>query len=279
MTAQDHVDARRFGGQLQILRKAQVRQQDDQIDLFLAELVQLLAGFGHTHFKPHAFREGGGHRLVDDGAGQADHADPQTAALEHPPPVELRRAVILAEDIGGQDGIIQSRRQRLEPRRAIGELPVRRHGVDLQGVHDRNQRLAPAGDGDPRAMEGVAVVQGQACTFGARLFEEARDAGDPAQPFEPPAAFGAHQFGMRLEIAVEVVQLEQGQGGHGRLQRSGCPERIRPITASSCAWGMPPGIRLPLMIKAGVPCRARAAASRPFRSSTASMSARCSARS
>lgn len=107
MAAQDHVEARRFRGQLQILWKAQVRQQHDQIGLLLPEPVQLLAGFGHPHFKPHAFGEGRGHGLVDDRTGQADHADPQTSALEDAAPFEHRRAVVFAEDVGGQNGIIE----------------------------------------------------------------------------------------------------------------------------------------------------------------------------
>lgn len=138
-------------------------------------------------------------------------------------------------------------------RRPVGEFPMRRHRGESEFVHQRQHRLAARADRHVGAVEGVAVVQRQhrAGTFATHVAEQGRDTGQAAARAVSDAERPPERLGVRLQVAVQVVQLQDGEvpGGHGAgaIQPCGLVAISRQYCCSSCgrSGGQTPHWRLP----------------------------------
>ena len=209
--AEEHVDAVDLARELDVLRKAEVRQHDDEVDGLLVPQPRDVAGqLVATERQAHARAEIRRHGLVDDGGRDADNSDAEAPALDDPRRREAELPIVPLVAVGRQHRIGQRRSQCLQLRRPISEVPVSRHAVEPEMAQDRQQGPAPARDDRQRAVERVAVVERQHGPAGlpAHLPEVARDAGVAAEVGVGRARRRPHQLGMQREVAVDVVDLQ-----------------------------------------------------------------------
>ena len=179
VAADQRVDARHFGGELGVLRETEVRQHQHQVDLLaVAQAFDVARQFAVAEREAHPFGKARRHGLVDDVRGDADDADAQAAALDHATRREDELPRRLVVDVDRQRRVRQPGSELAHLRRSVGELPVQRHRVECERVHQRQQCFPARLHGDVSAVEGVAVVQRQhfAGTLGAHPLEDAGDA-------------------------------------------------------------------------------------------------------
>ena len=184
VAGQDDVDALHARGQLAVDVEAVVAQQHHEIDA----LGPHLGDVGPELVFLDAERPVGDHvaRIGDRrvGKGLADHADPEAAALDHAVGLEHRIAPGRVLHVAGEERELQLLDQLLDPLGAVGELPVRGHGVRRERVHDFHHVGALVLQGRVAALPGVAAVEQQhlARPLGADRLDQRRHAVEPADP-------------------------------------------------------------------------------------------------
>ena len=152
------------------------------------------------------------HSLVDDGGGNADHADLQPTALNDTGRLEDEFPRLLVEAVYRKDGVSELPRQCSQMRWSIGEVPMGGHPVQLEGVQDGDEDLPLAADNGVGPVEGIAIVERDHSTssFLAKALQKGRHAGVATEKREDGLLSAPNQFGMWLQIAMDVVDLEKG---------------------------------------------------------------------
>ena len=156
-----------------------MRQQHDDVGALCPRLVDLLLHVvlaqAELPFRDHPCgvrdrraRE----RLADDG-------DLRAALLEHGARFERLVAELVVAHVLGEEGEGRLLDDLLDALGAVGELPMRGHGVDAERGLDVDHVLTPGLERGPRALPRIAAVERQhlvGAAFGADRLDDGRDA-------------------------------------------------------------------------------------------------------
>ncbi len=211
--AQQHVDVLRLFDEPDLLRKAEVRDDDDEVNFFLAPQLcdaawQGVRAVGKAQARAEVFR----HRLRDDGRGDADEAQAHAARLADDRGRELPLPGLRALHVAGDDRKVHLPDALAQHFGAVGELPVAgRHHVEPQRVQCGHDRRALGPDRRARPVNRVAAVGEDARPSGLR--PDLPDERGGARVATSAAIFGPavtpEMLPMQLHVRVRVVLLNQ----------------------------------------------------------------------
>ena len=198
---QDHVDSLHAAGHLAVHVEAVVRQHNDELRSGGARVFDVLL----HHLLADAegpvgnLVTGVGDRSVREGL--ADHGHLHAAALEDLEGLEDRLFPLGVDHVAGQEGKLQLLDQLVDAILAVGELPMRRHGIGAQHVHAVHHVLAAGLQRRPGALPGITAIKQQALAgaFRADRLDQRRHTVHAAH-----AAVGAGQ--------VLEIEIRQGVG-------------------------------------------------------------------
>src|SRR3546814_18425088 len=110
------------------------------------------------------------------------------------------------------------------------------HGIESESVNQRDQRARLIGDREVGPVEGIAVVERNRTVriFFANMIEDRFDARKTTHGLaDEIAVMCSPEFCVRLCIAVQIVELENGNRGHGPSFLKSCRSPIKPEICSA----------------------------------------------
>ena len=208
------IDAGDPRGQLAVDVEAVVTEQHDEVDARLAHRVHPLADLVLADAEGPVGDQipGIGDRRV--GIGLADDGDTQSRALEDLHGLEDRLVPGGVPDVAGQERKFQLADEFLNPLGAVGEFPVRGHGLDTQRVHGLDHVRALGFQRRIRTLPGIAAVEqnGLAGALGPDRLDQGRHAVEPADPAVVPAKGHEVLAGERVGLGrtlADSIMVEQ----------------------------------------------------------------------
>src|SRR5664280_2120921 len=160
MAAQKNVDACDFRGELHVLRKAEVREHDDEIHALPFPQGSYVSGqFLIAERETKARAEMCGHRLINDRSRDANDAHAYPASLNHRERRIGKFAGVYLVTVTREQRMIQLSSEFAHPLDAVSEIPMPRPGVQPKPVYRNDKRLAFGLDGVKCSMKRIPVIQ------------------------------------------------------------------------------------------------------------------------